>query len=401
MSKRVEWFEQQLHAFGIPSDFSVVPVHQIIPAEVVNEIARYIRVFEQVTTRPAWREVTLRQAPDIARQQREEVCFFSAWDLHLPPKQPHQWQLIEFNDNGSGFLFAGLINRAYYDLFLSGQDNGVDAPPLFTQLCRRIAAMIAAEAQNFFGRQPAGLLLILDDSDSLQAGKFRYEHQLLAKIAREQGWQTAICSPESLDWSGDQLYFAGKPVSFIINRSTDFLWQDDVFAPLHRAYRAGCVYVAPNPFSYTTRSDKRLLEYLSRPDWDDELGIQADERELLSRHTPSTYQLSEENLSMLADSKADYVFKPAHGHASLGVLDSHEVGRHRLMRLLAKGHHYVAQQVAEKSLLLVEANQPLWTDLRVWAYKGDCFLISGRASNTKERLDLRSPGGWLPTFQGD
>jgi hypothetical protein len=36
--------------------------------------------------------------------------------------------------------------------------------------------------------------------------------------------------------------------------------------------------------------------------------------------------------------------------------------------------------------------------LRVWAYRGERFLISARASKRADLLDLASPGGWLPTF---
>jgi hypothetical protein len=42
---------------------------------------------------------------------RPEVCFFSAWDFHLPSEGG--FQLIE--DNGSGFLFAAIINALYYE----------------------------------------------------------------------------------------------------------------------------------------------------------------------------------------------------------------------------------------------------------------------------------------------
>ncbi|MCW8331179.1 hypothetical protein MD588_20495 [Photobacterium sp. SDRW27] len=415
MVKQAEQLQQHLLSSGIPSDFSTIPMHQTIPGDVLHEIDQFIEIFEQVTSRTAWLSTALRETPEVAQIHHCETCFFSAWDIHLPPEHPHQWQLIEFNDNGSGFLFAGLINQVYYDLFLSKtteasatEANDSVKPPLcYAQLCSQIQTMIAAESHAFFGQQPDGLLLILDDSESLQTGRFRHEHQLLAKIAQGQGWHTAIDSPESLYWDGRQLLLlegsgeqtAGKPVAFIINRSTDFLWQDAIFTPLNQAYKSGSVYVAPNPFSYATKSDKRLLEYLSRPDWDNELGIKKNERAMLSSHVPATYLLTEANLSQLAEQKADFVFKPTHGHASLGVLNSHEIGKHRLQRLLAKGHPYIAQQIAEKSQLLPETNHPLWSDLRVWAYKGRRFLISGRASSRKERLDLHPPGGWVPTFE--
>ena len=46
---------------------------------------------------------------------------------------------------------------------------------------------------------------------------------------------------------------------------------------------------------------------------------------------------------------------------------------------------------------------PLWCDLRVWAWQGQPYLLSGRASRNPERIDLSPPGGWLPTLvaEGD
>jgi hypothetical protein len=89
----------------LPAEFSVVPHARIVPLETLSEIDSFIRVFDQVTTRPAWIKAITREAPEIARDaRRSAVCFFSAWDFHLSPDGG--WQLIEFNDNGSGVLFA-------------------------------------------------------------------------------------------------------------------------------------------------------------------------------------------------------------------------------------------------------------------------------------------------------
>ncbi|MBY4675472.1 hypothetical protein [Marinobacterium arenosum] len=384
--------------YRIPDEFSVVASHQLIPQSVLDEVDRFIETFERVTTRKAWIDTVLQQAPESARQRRAEVCFFSAWDLHLPENQPADWKLIEFNDNGSGFLFAAQINRLYFEQFLSDTQPAVAEPLRYPQFYQLIGEMIAQEAALFFGSRPDGLLLILDDQESLERGKFRSEHRLLADIAQADGWQSAIASPERLEWAGDRLRVEGSPVALVVNRSTDFFWQDARFSALLEAYRSSRVYVAPNPFSYATRSDKQLLQYLSRPDWDLELGIEPDERTLLNRHLPASYRLSRDNLDQLAATKEELVFKPCHGHAGLGVLDRQQVGRHRLQRLLAKGHCYMAQQIAPKSRLLLSPEQPLWCDLRVWAYRGRRYQISGRASRNERRLDLQPPGGWLPTL---
>jgi len=164
---------------------------------------------------------------------------------------------------------------------------------------------------------------------------------------------------------------------------------------LRTAHETGRVYAAPNPFTYSTRSDKRLLEWLSSPDLDGELGVEPGERR--SAHVPETCVLTAETVDRLADRKLDFVFKPAHGFAGRGLLDSSAVGRARLRQLLRRGETYVAQQrVARPSLRLDGVT--LWTDLRIWAYRGEIFLISGRGSRRADRLDLRPPGGWIPTY---
>jgi hypothetical protein len=110
-------FHTALQAAGmpdVPGEFSVVPEHQVIPAAILAEISDFIRAFDRVTGRMTWQAAALREAPVIAQLRRPEVCFFSAWDFHLPPEGG--CRLIEFNDNGSGFLFAAIINALYHEV---------------------------------------------------------------------------------------------------------------------------------------------------------------------------------------------------------------------------------------------------------------------------------------------
>ena len=383
----------------IPGQFSVVPYPHIIPRATLVEIDGFIRTFDRVTTAPNWQKNVTAAAPEIARQPRSEVCFFSAWDFHLSPEQG--WQLIECNDNGSGFFFAELINRLFYEIAGLG-DNATLAPPLtvaaFTAL---VTTMVEKEAKTFFGAFPSGLFLILEGVELLRQGKFRHELFLLRDLFRQNQWNAEIASPEELQWDGARLLCRGQEVVFIVNRSTDFFWQAQVFSPLRAAYQAGRVYVAPNPFTYATRSDKRLLEFLSLPDWDAELGILPEERTVLSAHVPATYLLRSDNIEEIARRKAEFFFKPLHGFAGRGVLTSGQVGQSRLRRLLKKGEGYVAQKRVPKPRLGAPGlsdRVELWTDLRVWAYRGERFLLSGRASCQADLLDLTPPGGWLPTY---
>ena len=384
----------------IPEEFSVVPLHQEIPKAILTEIDIFINVFDRVTTRPIWQESVTEGAPQFVRQKRSETCFFSAWDLHLPPEQPENWQMIEFNDNGSGLLFAELINRAFYETFDQAHKKALEAPPELSVFNEYIAGMVETEAKAFFGKRSPELLLILDDRDSLQQGKFRPELMLLRDLLRCNGWKAEITSPSEIFWDGKHLYWQGIEVSFIINRSTDFLWQADCFAALRAAYQKHQVYVAPNPFTYATRSNKRLLEFLSLPDWDLELGITPQERAVLEAHVPATHLIRENNLEEIARQKEAFFFKPTSSFAGRGILKSSQVGRSRLRRLLKKKQGYVAQRKVAKTQLKAEksGDPTLWTDLRVWAYRGQRFMLSGRASKHPDFLDLNYPGGWLPTY---
>jgi len=386
----------------VPERFSVALAHQEIPKAILAEIDDFIRTFDRVTTRPAWQETVTSSAPEIARRKRGEVCFFSAWDFHLPTEQPAAWQLIECNDNGSGFLFAALINRMFYEVGGLHRDSAIEPPPEFATVADHVAGMVEREARAFFGAFLGNLFLILDDRESLERGKFRQELILLRELLRQHGWPAELAAPDEVRWNGRQLLWQGQAVSFVINRSTDFFWQDAAFAPIRAAYLAGHTYVAPNPFTYATRSDKRLLELLSRSDSDAELGIEPAERALLSAHVPETYLLREENVDELVRRKDELVFKPIHGFASRGLLASSQVGRTRLRRFLKKNEGYVAQRRVPKTSLPVPGNADafLWADLRVWAYRGERFLLSGRASVRQEGLDLTPPGGWLATYAG-
>jgi hypothetical protein len=382
----------------VPDSFSVAVEHQEVTPAVLAGLDEFLRVFDRVTTRSAWQEAVTAFGPAIARKRRSEVCFFSAWDFHLPPDRPGDWQLIECNDNGSGLLFAALVNRLYYEV--SGlRERGTVEPPLpFAVFAERVAGMIRAEAEAFFHAAPSDLVLILDDGESVRSGKFRCELELLRDLRRVSGWSAAIGSPEETVWDGEHLLCRGERVSFVVNRSTDFYWEGDSLAPLRAAYRGERVFVAPNPFTYATRSDKRLLELLSTPERDAELGIRADERSLLSAHVPETRCLRPENVERLAREKEAWVFKPCHGFASRGLLSSAQVGRARLRRLAKSGDSYLAQRRVSKARLESGEGVPLWADLRVWAYRGERLLLSGRASRNPDTVDLASPGGWIPTY---
>ncbi|HTR14775.1 MAG TPA: hypothetical protein VMI72_16360 [Roseiarcus sp.] len=211
-----------LHAAGISGDFSVASLRQVVPAAMLAEIADFIRTFDRVTGREAWRSAATRSAPPIAQFPRREVCFFSAWDFHLSPEGG--FKLIEFNDNGSGFFFAGIINAVCGGV-APGFIGGIAPPAAIAAFRQTIGDLVEREAIGFFDDLPPDLLLIIDDPESLQRGKFREKHRLLLDLLRERGWRAELARPCDIRWDGRRLMLQNKPVAFVVNRSTDFLWR--------------------------------------------------------------------------------------------------------------------------------------------------------------------------------
>ncbi len=390
-------FRNALAAEGLPrpGGYSVALAPQFVDAGTLAGIEAFIQVFDRVTMRESWLTAALAEAPASARISPGEVCFFSAWDFHTPP-EGGAW-LIEFNDNGSGFLYAAIVNALFYDVAGLALEPRIAKPATVPVFQDRISSLVAGETKAFFGARPDGLVLILDDKESLAAGKFRGEHKLLAALLAERGWETAIGAPDETRFDGRRLTFHGWPVAFVVNRSTDFFWSSDQFGALRAARAARAVYAAPNPFTYATRSDKGLLPWLSSPDRDAELGIEPEERRVLFAHVPETRLLAAAGIAELADRKAEFVFKPRRGFASGGLLDSAAIGHARLRRLVRDRKDYVAQRRIDKGEIEIDGCR-LWTDLRVWAYRGEILLVSGRASRRPDRLDLSPPGGWIPTY---
>lgn len=210
-------FLDALRAAGmseVPEGFSVALVAQEIPADVLAGIEEFIRVFDRVTSRTSWQEGVTSPALELARQHRSEVAFFSAWDFHLPSEAPEHWQLIEFNDNGSGFFFAALINHYFYELSGLGRRQGVEPPPTISAFSERLLGMIEQETEIFFGDTGSGFFLILDDLESLESGKFRDEHVMLRDLLRHRGCDAELAAPGALSWNGRDLLFQDRAVSF-------------------------------------------------------------------------------------------------------------------------------------------------------------------------------------------
>lgn len=133
------------------------------------------------------------------------------------------------NDNGSGVLFAALINRIFYETF---NPEPVQAPLTWPEMSAHVVDMMAREAAGFFGAIPQGLFLIVNDPQSLRKGRFRQELVLLRNILQGAGWRAEVGMPVETRWDGPHLRWRNQIVSFVVNRSTIFFGNTICLAPL-------------------------------------------------------------------------------------------------------------------------------------------------------------------------
>ena len=160
--KSEEAFIGALRAAGLVSAgelYSVALAHQAVTASTLSAITQFVSTFDRIAAREAWMAAVTREAPAIAQAKRREACFFSTFDFHLLPKGG--FQMIDFNDNGSGLLFAGLVNAVYYETAGLGRDPSLQSPIAIAELRQRVGEFIETEATSFFGASPEGLYMIL------------------------------------------------------------------------------------------------------------------------------------------------------------------------------------------------------------------------------------------------
>ena len=122
-------FLAALGGAGMLEGFSVARQPQVVPAGLVADIAGFIRVFDTMTGRHAWRAAAQSDAPAIAQAQRREVCFFSAWDFHHPPEGG--FQRIEFTTTAPASCSPRSSMRSSTTRRSSKAGRGSRRPPRF------------------------------------------------------------------------------------------------------------------------------------------------------------------------------------------------------------------------------------------------------------------------------
>ena len=246
--------------------------------------------------------------PLLAQVPATYGAFMSAFDFHLTPRGP---KLIEMNTNADGFMS---VIRMFAE----------HSPSEAERLRRLFVDGLLCEFRSAVGDASARPQLIcIVDECAAQQHVFG-EYCAAAQLLTERGLPTKVASPEQLRLtrSGLQLQLRGEEeeehVDMVYLRiSSDKRLLKAAHAHIRSAAQRGLVVVTPRPAVFAHSADKRLLQCMAHK----------------HEAVPRTRRLSERALSSWWRDRARWVFKPAMGHASRGVVVGAKMTRRQLRRM--------------------------------------------------------------------
>ena len=358
---------------------------------VRTALGRAIAAIERVIALPAYRQLALAQAPEIARHQFGPAGVFMAYDFHLGADGP---RLIEINTNAGGALLNAALARAHRACCESMQGL-MDASTDLLQLDSVFVAMFRAEWRAQRGSRPLRSILIADDAPDAQylAPEFALARQLFLA----HGLVAAVGDARALHYKDGALWHPalpeGVPVDLVYNRLTDFSLSEPAHSALHSAYVAGAAVVTPHPRAHALYADKRNLITLG----DDALlgawGVSAEDRRLLQSVIPHTELVLPEQAEALWARRRQLFFKPAAGYGAKAAYRGDKLTRGVWRDILAGG--FIAQALVAPSERLVDVDgvaTRLKLDLRAYTYCGQVQLLAAR-TYTGQTTNFRTAGG--------
>lgn len=366
-----------------PHLFSSSPV--FIAKADVAAMREIIEAIEAAAATPAYREMALGWAPEIARTDFGPRGAFMGYDFHVGRGEP---RLIEVNTNAGGAFLNALLARAQSACCREVQDAlGIRGDPAFES---SVWEMFLAEwALQRGPGQPASIAIV----DERPSEQYLYPEFLLAKALFERhGLKTAIADPSELEYRAGRLLHRGEPIDLVYNRHVDFALEAEPLRPLRAAYLDGAVVVTPNPHNHALLADKRNLTLLSDPEVTAGLGLSEQHRRRLAA-VPKTMLVRPDNAEALWAARKQYFFKPATGHGGKAVYRGDKITRGAWEQVLQG--EYIAQEIAPPSERRVHVDgqiQSLKLDVRLYTYAARPILAAARVYQG-QTTNFRTPGG--------
>lgn len=317
--------------------------------------------------RELWQRIV---AADPAADERPLLL---SYDVHPTSQGP---VLIEVNTNAGGILTAIRAAHAINPCCADWESERLEARLL--QLFRH--DLLGADAAA------SGHVAIVDDALGQQA--LLPEMQAIAQLLAPHAASVRVLDAATLEFRDGRLWQGETPIQRVYWRSTDFLVTAPAHEPVRRALDAGTLVLAPSPRAWRAIADKqRFLDWSASP--------------LLARDAASgqsfciapTQRLAARPLEDWYAERADWVFKPATGHASRGVYVGKSISRSKLASLPAD--QYLAQRYAPHPVIDREGRA--WKyDVRFFADRGEVIAAAARVFQGQV-VGMKEPGsGFAP-----
>ena len=369
-----------------PYVFAARPV--FISREQRERMAAVVQAVESVVNLPAWRELTLAQAPAIARAHPgRSRGVFLGYDFHV---HDNRLGLIEINTNAGGAMLNAVLARAQRAC-CEEVDSMLPTLDSVQQLEDTIVAMFRDEWALDAHPRPLRRIAIVDEHPQQQ---YLYpEFLLFQQLFQRHDIDASIVAPEELQWVDGELRHGDSVIDLVYNRLTDFALNDPGNAVLREAYLAGAITLTPHPQAHALYADKRNLALLTDPATLQALGVPADTQALLRDNIPHTEVVDTAHAERLWAQRRQLFFKPNAGYGSRAAYRGDKLTK-RVWEEILQGE-YVAQALVtpgERTITDAPDSAPLKFDLRNYAYNGNVQWMAARLYQG-QTTNFRTPGG--------
>ena len=375
-----------------PHLFAAMPV--FVSRRHLDHMAEIVRAAHAVIALPAYRDLVLGWAPQLARFDAAGARgVFLSYDFHVTDTGPH---LIEINTNAGGALLTAALARAQRAC-CPAIANMTPGPVALAALEQTFADMFFAEWRLARGDRDLRCIAILDDNPEAQ---YLYpEFILFQQLFRRHGVDALIADPAALRLHDGVLWHGHKSIDLVYNRLTDFALEAPIHAALRDAYQNGAVVLTPNPRVHALYANKRNLAVLSDPARLRSFGVTEDIVGTLANGIPSTEIVYAANAEHLWSQRRKLFFKPAVGFGSRAAYRGDKLTK-RVWEEILTGD-YVAQALVppgERMTADHEASQAFKFDVRNYVYDGTVQFITARLYRGQTTNFRTAGGGFAPVF---
>jgi hypothetical protein len=375
-----------------PHLFAAMPV--FVSRRHLDLMAAIIRAAQTVIALPAYREVVLGWAPQVARfDAGGALGVFLSYDFHVTGAGP---KLIEINTNAGGALLNAALARAQRACCpaIAGLSTG---PVALVALDQSFVTMFFTEWRLARGDRELRRIAIVDEN--LQEQYLYPEFLLFQQLFRRNGVDAVITDPAALRLHDGLLWHGDEAIDLVYNRLTDFMLEQPAHAVLRDAYLNHAVVLTPHPRVHALYANKRNLAVLSDPERLRLFGVSDDIARTLLDGIPRTEIVDAADAKRLWSERRKLFFKPAAGFGSKATYRGDKLTK-RVWEQILVGD-YIAQAMVPAGERLIgdhQTPQALKFDVRNYVYDGAVQFITARLYQG-QTTNFRTPGGgFAPVF---